>query len=71
MAGTSDTGSVPLLNRFQPGDRDTLAELLNDPAIAEFTSIPSPYTLDDADIMGRCYYFFSMADNISCKYSRF
>ena len=49
MAGTSDTGSVPLLNRFQPGDRDTLAQLLNGPAIAEFTSIPSPYTLDDAD----------------------
>ncbi|MFP6737616.1 MAG: GNAT family protein [Planctomycetota bacterium] len=41
--------TVPLLNRFQPGDRDALAELLNDPSIAEFTSVPHPYTREDAD----------------------
>ena len=49
MPGPSETGTVPLLNSFQPGDRDTLAELLNDRTISEFTSIPNPYTLEDAD----------------------
>ena len=41
--------TVPLLNRFQAGDRDALVELLNDPSIAEFTTIPYPYTHEDAD----------------------
>ena len=49
MPGPSETGTLPLLNSFQPGDRAAPAELLNDPTIAEFTSIPSPYTLADAD----------------------
>ena len=49
MPGPSAEKTVPLLTRFRAGDRDALAELLNDPSIAEFTSVPHPYTREDAD----------------------
>ena len=41
--------TLPLLPRFRAGDRDALAGLLNDPSIAGFTSVPHPYTREDAD----------------------
>ena len=41
--------TLPLLTRFRAGDRDALAGLLNDPSIAGFTSVPHPYTREDAD----------------------
>ena len=49
MPGPSAEKTVPLLTRFRAGDRDALAKLLNDPSIAEFTSVPHPYTCEDAD----------------------
>lgn len=49
MPGPSAEKTVPLLTRFRAGDRDALAKLLNDPSIAEFTSVPHPYTREDAD----------------------
>ena len=58
MPGPSAERTVPLLTRFRPGDRDALAELLNDPSIAEFTTIPHPYSREDA---GRWLRFVNQA----------
>ena len=48
MPGGSEQKTTPLLTRFQAGDLDALVELLNDPSISEFTTVPPPYTRGNA-----------------------
>ena len=48
MPGGSEQKTTPLLTRFQSGDLDALVELLNDPSISEFTTVPHPYTRGNA-----------------------
>ena len=48
MPGGSEQRAVPLLTRFKADDLEDLAELLNDPSISEFTTVPHPYTRGNA-----------------------
>lgn len=48
MPGGPEQKVVPVLTRFKADDLEALAELLNDPTISEFTTVPHPYTRKNA-----------------------